>query len=88
MRIYYDRHRHYFACCQVTRLAKTTGHETQILTSLRYLEVAEVATTMFRRWREENLFRFMRPRGLDAVYSYAKVEDNLTRMARTPPKHG
>ncbi|MHB8290663.1 MAG: hypothetical protein ACYDEY_15850 [Acidimicrobiales bacterium] len=53
-----------------------------------HLEVTEVATTMFRRWREENLFRFIRPRGLDAMYSYAKVEDNLARMARTPPKHG
>jgi hypothetical protein len=35
---------------------------------------------MFSRWREENLFRFMRPRGLDAMDSYAKVADDAERM--------
>jgi len=86
VRIYYDRHRHYFACRQVTRLDNRTGHQTQILTSRRHLEATEVATTMFSRWREENLFRFMRPRGLDAMDSYAKVEDDLTRMVPNPVK--
>lgn len=86
VRIYYDRRRHYFACRQVTRLDPITGHQTQVLTSRSALETTEVATTMFARWREENLFRFMRPRGLDAMDSYAKVQDDLARMVPNPAK--
>ena len=86
VRIYYDRRSHYFACRQVTRLDEVTGHQTQVLTSRRALETTEVATTMFARWREENLFRFMRPRGLDAMDSYAKVEDDPARKVANPAK--
>ena len=86
VRIYYDRRRRYFACRQVTRLDRDSGHQTQVLTSRSALETTEVATTMFARWREENLFRFMRPRGLDAMDSYAKVEDDPARMVGNPAK--
>jgi prepilin-type processing-associated H-X9-DG protein len=86
VRIYYDRRRHYFACRQVTRLDQDSGHQTQVLTSRAALGTTEVATTMFGRWREENLFRFMRPRGLDAMDSYAKVEDDPARMVANPAK--
>ena len=86
VRIHYDRRRHYFACRQVTRLDQASGHQTQVLTSRQALETTEVATTMFARWREENLFRFMRPRGLDAMDSYAKVEDDPARMVPNPAK--
>ena len=86
VRIYYDRRRHYFACRQVTRLDQDSGHQTQVLTSRRSLETIEVATAMFARWREENLFRFMRPRGLDAMDSYAKIEDDPARMVANPAK--
>ncbi len=86
VRIYYDKRRLYFACRQVTRLDQATGHQTQVLTSRRGLEVTKVATAMFGRWREENLFRFMRPRGLDAMDSYTKVRDDLTRMVANPAK--
>ena len=41
---------------------------------------------MFARWREENLFRFMRPRGLDAMDSYAKVPDDPARLVPNPAK--
>ena len=86
VRIHYNRRRNYFACRQVTRLDPTTGHQTQVLTSRSSMGTPEVATTMFARWREENLFRFMRPRGLDAMDSYAKVEDDPARMVGNPAK--
>ena len=41
---------------------------------------------MFSRWREENLFRFMRPRGLDAMDSYAKTPDDPDRLVPNPAK--
>lgn len=86
VRVHYDRRRHYFACRQVTRLDPSSGHQTQILTTKAATSTAEVATAMFSRWREENLFRFMRPRGLDAMDSYAKVADDPTRMVVNPNK--
>ena len=82
--VYYDRRRRYFACRQVTRLDPATGHQTQILTTRTDLSAPEVAQTMFGRWREENLFRFMRPRGLEAMDSYAKSPDDPTRMVPNP----
>lgn len=84
--IAYDDGRHSFACRQVTRLDEASGHQTQILTTRADLTAAEVAQAMFSRWRQENLFRFMRPRGLDAMDSYAKVPDDLTRLVPNPAK--
>jgi prepilin-type processing-associated H-X9-DG protein len=86
VRIAYDKGRRYFACRQVTRLDERTGHQTQIVTTRADVETTEVAVCMFGRWREENLFRFMRPRGLDAMDSYAKTPDDLTRMVPNPAK--
>ncbi len=86
VRIYYDKRRHYFACRQVTRLDAASGHQTQVLTTKASLSAPEVASAMFNRWREENMFRFMRPRGLDALDSYAKVADDPSRMVPNPAK--
>lgn len=80
VRIAYDGGRHYFACRQVTRRDQASGHQTQILATRRDVPTPEVAASMFGRWREENLFRFMRPRGLDAMDSYAKLADDLDRL--------
>lgn len=81
VRLPYDKKRRYFACRQVTRLDEESGHQTPVLTTWpAERPSAEVATSMFHRWREENMFRFMRPRGLDAMDSYAKVDDDPTRL--------
>ncbi len=84
--IAYDKGRHAFDCRQVTRLDQASGHQTQILTTRADLSAPEVAQAMFSRWREENLFRFMRPRGLDAMDSYAKVPDDPARLVPNPAK--
>jgi len=84
--ISYDNGRHDFACRQVTRRDEASGHQTQVLTTRADLTVTEVAQAMFSRWREENMFRFMRPRGLDAMDSYAKVPDDPARLVPNPAK--
>lgn len=81
-----DKRRRYLAARQVTRLDPGSGHQTQIVTTRRDLEITGVARAMFSRWREENLFRFMRPRGLDAMDSYLKVPDDPDRMVPNPAK--
>ncbi|MGH3235574.1 MAG: putative transposase [Streptosporangiaceae bacterium] len=81
-----DKASRYFAARQVTRADPTSGHQTQIVTTRADLEITGVAQAMFSRWREENLFRFMRPRGLDAMDSYAKAPDDLDRMVPNPAK--
>ncbi len=81
-----DRRRRRFAARQVTRADPASGHQTQIITTRADLDVTEVAQAMFSRWREENLFRFMRPRGLDAMDSYAKTADDGDRMVPNPAK--
>ncbi|MGH9074839.1 MAG: putative transposase [Acidimicrobiales bacterium] len=86
VRVHYDGRRRYFACRQVTRLDPQSGHQTQVVTTRRDLAAPEVATMAFSRWREENLFRFMRPRGLDAMDSYAKAADDLARLVPNPAK--
>ncbi len=73
---------------QVTRLDQETSHQTQVLTSRRSLEVTEVATKISGRWREENPFRFMRPRGLDAMDSYAKIKTTLPAWRPIRPRPG
>jgi prepilin-type processing-associated H-X9-DG protein len=86
VRLYYDKRRRYFSARQVTRLDPASGHQTQVIITRNDLSAPAVATTMFSRWREENLFRFMRPRGLDATDSYAKVPDDPARMVPNPAK--
>ncbi|MGH9092813.1 MAG: putative transposase, partial [Acidimicrobiales bacterium] len=81
------RKRRYFFCRQVTRLDPTTGHQTQILTTREDLSASQVAFAMFSRWREENFFRYMRASyGLDALDSYAKVDDDQERSVPNPAK--
>lgn len=76
-----------FSCRQVTRLDDRTGHQTQILTTRTDLSAAEVAYAMFSRWRQENFFRYLRHNlGLDALDTYAKNEDDLTRAVPNPEK--
>jgi len=71
----------------VTRRDPKTGHQTPVLTTWPPERTAsEVASSMFHRWREENLFRFMRPRGLDAMDSDAKVDDDYERLVSTLTK--
>ena len=70
----------------MTRLDAASGHQTQVLTTKASLTTPEVASAMFNRWREENMSRFMRPRGLDAMHSYAKVADDPSRMVPNPAK--
>jgi hypothetical protein len=87
VRIGYDAGRRYFACRQVTRRDPASGHQTTVLTTWGPERAsATVATSMFGRWREENLFRFLRPRGLDAMDSYAKVADDAERLVANPAK--
>lgn len=86
IRVAYDKGRRYFACRQVTRLDPATGHQTQIIATRRDLPAVDIATATFSRWREENLFRFMRPRGLDAMDSYAKIADDPARLVPNPAK--
>lgn len=87
VRVAYDKKRRYFACRQVTRLDPATGHQTQIVATRRDLPAVDIATATFSRWREENLFRFMRPRGLDAMDSYAKIPDDPNRLVPNPAKN-
>ena len=87
VRIPYDAGRRYFSCRQVTRLDEASGHQTQVITTWgNERSRVEVARSMFGRWREENLFRFMRPRGLDAMDSYAKMADEPDRVVPNPEK--
>lgn len=54
----------------MTRLDEKTGAQTQILSIWApERKASDVACSMLSRWREENLFRFMRPRGLNAMDS-------------------
>jgi len=72
---------------QVTRLDPLSGHQTQVLTTHDDWAVSEVAQRTFDRWRIENFFRYMRPHfGLDALDSYAKAPDDLTRDVPNPAK--
>lgn len=88
VRISYDSGRRYFSARQVTRLDEHSGHQTQVITTWGPEQKAsKVACSMFSRWREENLFRFMRPRGLDAMDSYAKIADDATRLVANTKKN-
>ena len=55
---------------QITRL-KDDGKQTQVLTSRVGLAPAEVLMRMFDRWRQENVFKYMRSEfALDDLFSY------------------
>ncbi len=77
----------YFSCRQIVRLDPRSGHQTQILTTRADRDPAPIAHAMFSRWRIENFFRYGRSHyALDALDSYAKVDDDLTRLVPNPAK--
>ncbi|MGH8574813.1 MAG: putative transposase, partial [Gammaproteobacteria bacterium] len=82
VRISYDSGRRRFACRQITRLDEATGHQTQVLTTRDDPDPSSIAYAMFHRWSQENFFRYMRAHyGLDALDSYATVDDDPARPA-------
>jgi transposase len=87
VRIAYDAGKRRFACRQITRLDPATGHQTQILTTRTDPDPAPIAHAMFNRWNQENFFRYMRAHyGLDALDSYATVDDDAARMTPNPTR--
>jgi len=85
--ISYDGGRRRFACRQITRLDKATGHQTQILTTRDDGDPAAIAHMMFSRWRQENFFRYMRAHyGLDALDSYRADDDDPERSVTNPAR--
>lgn len=87
VRIAYDSGKRRFACRQITRLDPATGHQTQVLTTRHDPDPSPVAHAMFNRWSQENFFRYMRAHyGLDALDSYATVDDDAARMTPNPAR--
>lgn len=87
VRISYDSRRRRFACRQITRLDERTGHQTQVLTTRPDPDPAPTAHAMFHRWSQENFFRYTRAHyGLDALDSYATVDDDPARLVPNPAR--
>ncbi|MGH8974698.1 MAG: putative transposase [Acidimicrobiia bacterium] len=87
VRIAYDSGKRRFACRQITRLDPASGHQTQILTTRADPDPAPVAHAMFNRWSQENFFRYMRAHyGLDALDSYATIDDDPARTVPNPAR--
>jgi transposase len=87
VRISYDSGRRRFACRQITRLDERSGHQTQVLTTRADPDPAPTAHAMFHRWSQENFFRYTRAHyGLDALDSYATVDDDPTRLVPNPAR--
>ncbi|MPZ96471.1 MAG: helix-turn-helix domain-containing protein [Propionibacteriales bacterium] len=87
VRIAYNNRRRRFACRQITRLDPATGHQTQILTTRTDPDPAPIAHQMFNRWSQENFFRYMRAHyALDALDSYATIDDDPARMTPNPAR--
>jgi len=87
VRISYDSGRRRFACRQITRLDEASGHQTQILTTRDDPDPSPLAHDMFNRWSQENFFRYMRAHyGLDALDSYATVDDDPARTVPNPAR--
>lgn len=67
---------------QVTRLKRSTGHQTQVLTTRRDIGAAEVLWRMFARWRLENYFKYMMEEmDVDGLVEYGAdpVDDEVER---------
>ncbi len=87
VRISYDGGKRRFACRQITRLDEATGHQTQVLTTRDDPDPAIIAHAMFHRWSQENFFRYMRAHyGLDALDTYATIDDDAARMTPNPAR--
>jgi len=79
-------HRKRLRLRQVTRLGDD-GHQTQIITSRKDLSTIEVAYRMFKRWRQENFFKYLREEyALDALVDYGIEPADATRDVPNPQR--
>lgn len=70
---------------QVTRLSDNDKHQTPIITSRFDLRAVEVAYRMFKRWRQENFFKYLREEyALDALVDYRVEPDDPMREVPNP----
>jgi transposase len=73
---------------QVTWLSESGTHQTPIITSRRDLAPAEIAYSMFNRWRQENFFKYLRDEyAIDALADYAVEPDDPAREIPNPAWH-
>lgn len=71
---------------EVRRLCDN-GHQTSIITTRQDLLCIEIATSMFKRWGQENYFRYMRHEyNLDHLCTYAVEKANPHRLVSNPEK--
>ncbi|MGH9304544.1 MAG: putative transposase [Acidimicrobiales bacterium] len=83
----YDSGKRHFSCREIVRLDEATGHQTQVLTTREDPDPSAIAHQMFSRWRQENFFRYMRAHyGLDALDTYATMDDDPDRLVKNPAR--
>jgi hypothetical protein len=71
----------------VARLDDETGHQVHVVTTRADLSREEVARRMFRRWRQENFFKYMMGNyALDALVSYDMEPADPERELSNPAK--
>lgn len=71
----------------VSRLDDKTGHQVHVVTTRMDLSREEVARRMFRRWCQENFFKYMMENcALDAVVSYDMEPADPERELSNPAK--
>jgi Transposase protein len=71
----------------VAQLDKETGHQTHVVTTREDLSREEVTRRMFRRWRQENFFKYMMENyALDALVSYDMEPADPERELSNPAK--
>lgn len=71
---------------QVTRLSDN-GHQTHVVTNDHESETFELAHRMFRRWTQENFFKYMRAEmDLDGLYTYVMEDGDGERLVRNPKR--
>ena len=71
----------------VARLDDKTGHQVHVVTTRMDLSREEVARRMFRRWRQENFFKYMMENyALDALVSYDMEPADSEREIANPAK--
>lgn len=71
---------------QITRLSKD-GHQTPIVTSRKDLTALTLAYRMFRRWRQENFFKYLLEEyALDALVDYTVESEDPERSVPNPDR--
>jgi Transposase protein len=71
----------------VAQLDKENGHQTHVVTTRADLSREAVARRMFRRWRQENFFKYMMENyALDALVSYDMEPADPERELSNPAK--